>query len=102
MTGNLSEVVLNLIAISNRHGNHEGLPAGYHEALAKFWAGDMEGAIDRVARYFLYAVFALSVDLIWGFGGLFTFGHAAFFDPNIAFVTGPNGEVIEFLQSGQI
>lgn len=35
--------------------------------------------IDRVGRYFLYAVFALSVDLIWGFGGLFTFGHAAFF-----------------------
>lgn len=50
MTGNLPEVVQNLIAISNRHGNHEGLPAGYHEALAKFWAGDMDGAIDRVSR----------------------------------------------------
>jgi urea transport system permease protein len=35
--------------------------------------------IDRVGRYFLLAAFALSVDLIWGYGGLFTFGHAAFF-----------------------
>ena len=35
--------------------------------------------IDRVGRYLLYAVFALSVDLIWGYGGLFTFGHAFFF-----------------------
>jgi ABC-type branched-subunit amino acid transport system permease subunit len=35
--------------------------------------------VDRVGRYFLLAVFAISVDLIWGYGGLFTFGHAAFF-----------------------
>lgn len=35
--------------------------------------------IDRVGRYFLFATFAVSVDLIWGYGGLFTFGHAAFF-----------------------
>lgn len=35
--------------------------------------------IDRVGRYFLFAIFAISVDLIWGYGGLFTFGHAAFF-----------------------
>jgi len=35
--------------------------------------------IDRVGRYFLLAAFAVSVDLIWGYGGLFTFGHAAFF-----------------------
>jgi len=35
--------------------------------------------IDRVGRYFLFAAFAVSVDLIWGYGGLFTFGHAAFF-----------------------
>ncbi len=49
MTGNVSELVQHLIAISQRHGNHEGLPAGYHESLAKFWAGDMDGAIDRVS-----------------------------------------------------
>ena len=35
--------------------------------------------IDRLGRYFLFAAFAVSVDLIWGYGGLFTFGHAAFF-----------------------
>ncbi|MDH3426107.1 MAG: branched-chain amino acid ABC transporter permease, partial [Acidimicrobiia bacterium] len=35
--------------------------------------------IDRFGRYFLFAIFALSVDLIWGYGGMFTFGHAAFF-----------------------
>ena len=35
--------------------------------------------IDRFGRYFLFAIFALSVDLIWGHGGMFTFGHAAFF-----------------------
>jgi ABC-type branched-subunit amino acid transport system permease subunit len=35
--------------------------------------------VDRFGRYFLFAVFAISVDLIWGYGGMFTFGHAAFF-----------------------
>lgn len=35
--------------------------------------------IDRFGRYLMYAAFALSVDLIWGFGGVLTFGHAAFF-----------------------
>jgi ABC-type branched-subunit amino acid transport system permease subunit len=35
--------------------------------------------VDRFGRYFLFAVFAISVDLIWGYGGMFTFGHAVFF-----------------------
>lgn len=35
--------------------------------------------VDRIGGFFLLAVFAISVDLIWGYGGLFTFGHAAFF-----------------------
>jgi ABC-type branched-subunit amino acid transport system permease subunit len=35
--------------------------------------------VDRVGRYLLLAAFAVSVDLIWGYGGMFTFGHAAFF-----------------------
>jgi len=35
--------------------------------------------IDRFGRYFVWAVFAISVDLIWGYGGVLTFGHAAFF-----------------------
>lgn len=35
--------------------------------------------IDRFGRYLVWAVFAISVDLIWGYGGVLTFGHAAFF-----------------------
>lgn len=35
--------------------------------------------VDRFGRYFLWGVFALSVDLVWGQGGMLTFGHAAFF-----------------------
>ncbi len=34
---------------------------------------------DRLGKFFLFAVFAISVDLVWGYGGMFTFGHAAFF-----------------------
>jgi ABC-type branched-subunit amino acid transport system permease subunit len=36
-------------------------------------------AIDRLGRYLLLAVFAMTVDVVWGYGGMFTFGHAAFF-----------------------
>ncbi len=35
--------------------------------------------IDRFGRYFVWAIFAISVDLMWGYGGMLTFGHAAFF-----------------------
>lgn len=35
--------------------------------------------VDRLGRFLLLAVFALSVDLIWGYGAMFTFGQAAFF-----------------------
>lgn len=34
---------------------------------------------DQLGKFYLYGIFALSVDLVWGFGGMFTFGHAAFF-----------------------
>jgi urea ABC transporter permease protein UrtC len=34
---------------------------------------------DQIGKFYLYGIFALSVDLVWGFGGMFTFGHAAFF-----------------------
>jgi urea ABC transporter permease protein UrtC len=34
---------------------------------------------DRLGSFMLYAIFALSVDLIWGYGGMLSFGHAAFF-----------------------
>lgn len=35
--------------------------------------------VDRIGRFLLLAIFALSVDLIWGYGAMFTFGQAAFF-----------------------
>lgn len=35
--------------------------------------------VDRVGKYLLLAAFAISVDLVWGYGGVLTFGHAAFF-----------------------
>lgn len=41
--------------------------------------GNNRAVLDRFGGYFLLAIFALSVDLIWGYGGMFTFGHAAFF-----------------------
>jgi ABC-type branched-subunit amino acid transport system permease subunit len=34
---------------------------------------------DQLGKFFLYGIFALSVDLVWGYGGMFTFGQAAFF-----------------------
>jgi uncharacterized BrkB/YihY/UPF0761 family membrane protein len=34
---------------------------------------------DQLGKFLLYGMFALSVDLVWGYGGMFTFGHAAFF-----------------------
>lgn len=34
---------------------------------------------DRLGRFALYAVLALSLDLLWGFGGMISFGQAAFF-----------------------
>jgi len=43
--------------------------------------------VDRLGRFFLLAIFAMSVDLIWGYGGLFTFGHAVFFG-GAAYVVG--------------
>ncbi|WP_136718313.1 branched-chain amino acid ABC transporter permease [Halorientalis salina] len=35
--------------------------------------------IGLLAVAFLYAIFAISVDLVWGYAGILTFGHAAFF-----------------------
>jgi urea ABC transporter permease protein UrtC len=32
-----------------------------------------------ITRAFIFAIFAISVDLIWGYGGIWVFGHAAFF-----------------------
>lgn len=41
-------------------------------------AGD-DFAVDRLGRFLVLAVFALSADIVWGLGGLVSFGHAIFF-----------------------
>lgn len=48
-------------------------------ALAAFpWIGD-EFYVDFVARLMILGIFAMSLDLLVGFTGLVSFGHAAFF-----------------------
>jgi len=32
-----------------------------------------------MAKAMIFAIFAISVDLVWGYGGILTFGHAVFF-----------------------
>ena len=36
-------------------------------------------AVSLVGKYLTYAILALSVDLVWGFAGILSLGHAAFF-----------------------
>ena len=36
-------------------------------------------AVSLAGKYLAYAMLALSVDLVWGFAGILTLGHAAFF-----------------------
>ena len=36
-------------------------------------------AVSLVGKYLCYAIFALAVDLVWGYAGILTLGHAAFF-----------------------
>src|SRR5690242_20891061 len=35
--------------------------------------------VNNLIRAFLYAVVALTVDILWGYAGILTFGQAAFF-----------------------
>jgi urea transport system permease protein len=36
-------------------------------------------AVSLVGKYLCYAILALAVDLVWGYAGILTLGHAAFF-----------------------
>jgi urea transport system permease protein len=36
-------------------------------------------AISLVGKYLCYAILALAIDLVWGYAGILTLGHAAFF-----------------------
>jgi urea transport system permease protein len=37
------------------------------------------GAVALVGKYLCFAMLALAVDLVWGFAGILSLGHAAFF-----------------------
>src|SRR6266540_2234542 len=43
--------------------------------------------VSLFGKYVCYALLALSIDLIWGYGGLLSLGHAAFF-PLVGFSMG--------------
>ncbi len=45
---------------------------GLNEGITKFWQG-------QLIIFFIMAVFAMSYDLLMGFGGILSFGHAASF-----------------------
>ena len=36
-------------------------------------------SLTLIGKYLCYAILALAVDLIWGYGGILSLGHAAFF-----------------------
>ena len=38
-----------------------------------------EYSIGQFTQYFIYGIFAMSLDIIWGYVGIFSFGHAVFF-----------------------
>ncbi len=45
---------------------------GLNEGITKFWQG-------QLITFFVMAVFAMSYDLLIGYGGILSFGHAASF-----------------------
>ena len=44
-------------------------------------------AVEQLTQYFIYGIFAMSLDLIWGYVGIFSFGHAVFFGLGGYFMT---------------
>jgi len=42
-----------------------------------FWASEYDVVL--VSRVLCFAILALSMDLLWGYSGLLSFGHGAFF-----------------------
>jgi urea transport system permease protein len=56
------------------------LMAGLNVATPAGAAGHVpDYMIQLTGKYLCYAILALSVDLVWGFAGILTLGHAAFF-----------------------
>ena len=46
-----------------------------------------EYSVEQLSQYFIYGIFAMSLDLIWGYVGIISFGHALFFGLGGYFMT---------------
>lgn len=58
--------------------------------------GDEYG-IEQLTQYFVYGIFAMSLDIIWGYVGIFSFGHAVFFGLGGYFMTLVTKQMIPYL-----
>ena len=56
-----------------------------------------EYAIEQVTQYFIYGIFAMSLDIIWGYVGIFSFGHAVFFGLGGYFMTLVTKQMIPYI-----
>jgi urea transport system permease protein len=54
-------------------------------------------AIGQLTQYFIYGIFAMSLDIIWGYVGIFSFGHAVFFGLGGYFMTLVTKQMIPYM-----
>jgi urea ABC transporter permease protein UrtC len=53
--------------------------------------------IGQLPQYLIYGIFAMSMDLIWGYGGIISFGHAVFFGLGAYFMTLVTKQMIPYM-----
>ena len=58
-----------------------------------------EYSIEQVSQYFIYGTFAMSLDLIWGYVGIISFGHAVFFGLGGYFMTLVTKQMIPYISA---
>ena len=56
-----------------------------------------EYSLEQLSQYFIYGIFAMSLDLIWGYVGIISFGHALFFGLGGYFMTLVTKQMIPYL-----
>jgi urea ABC transporter permease protein UrtC len=56
-----------------------------------------EYSTEQMSQYFIYGIFAMSLDLIWGYVGIFSFGHAVFFGLGGYFMTLVTKQMIPYM-----
>lgn len=56
-----------------------------------------EYSTEQLSQYFIYGIFAMSLDLIWGYVGIISFGHAVFFGLGGYFMTLITKQMIPFV-----